>query len=111
MPIPEILDEGAVSEIKAMFPHAEYQPTLSPDEVDPCEFCKGTIDDHKANCVVPHVHALCATVKHLRAENQKLMASRRVHELDNHHNALACGYCAGPLKDELTRLRSQLEKL
>lgn len=32
--------------------------------------------------------------------------SRRVHELDNHHNALACGYCAGPLKNELTRLLS-----
>lgn len=67
MPTPnQILDEKEVAEIAAMFPHAEYQPTLSPDEVDPCEFCKGTIDDHKANCVVPHVHALCATVKQLR---------------------------------------------
>lgn len=67
-----ILDERAVEEIEAMFPNAEYQPTLSPDEVDPCEFCKGTIDDHKAGCVVPHVHALCATVKHLRTDNEGL---------------------------------------
>lgn len=37
--------------------------------------------------------------------------SRRVHELDNHHNALACSYCAGPLKDELMRLKSIVEKL
>lgn len=67
-----ILDDDAIADIAEMFPHAEYQPTLSPDEVDPCEFCKGTIDDHKANCVVPHVHALCQTVRVLRAENERL---------------------------------------
>lgn len=67
-----ILDDDAVREIAEMFPHTEYQPTLSPDEVDPCEFCKGTIDDHKANCVVPHVHALCQTVRALRTKHEWL---------------------------------------
>lgn len=64
----EMLSDREIVEIEEMFPHAEYQPSLSPDEVPPCEFCKGTIDDHKANCVVPHVHALCQTVRALRKE-------------------------------------------
>lgn len=71
---PAILSEAEVAEIADMFPHAEYQPTLSPGEVGPCEFCKGTIDDHKANCVVPHVHALRQTVRVLRTVNEQLHA-------------------------------------
>lgn len=46
-----------------------------------------------------------ARLKEVEAERDKLKASRRVYELDNHHNALACGYCVGPLKDELERLK------
>lgn len=52
--------------------------------------------------------ALCQTVRAAWARLAQCEGSRRVHELDNHHNAMACGYCAGPLKDELTRLQSQL---
>lgn len=29
---------------------------------------------------------------------------------DNHHNALACPYCNGPLKDEIERLKEELDK-
>lgn len=47
----------------------------------------------------------------LAGERDKLTASRRVHELDNHHNALACGYCSGPLRDEVERLQSQMREL
>ena len=67
MPDTQILSDKELAEVAEMFPRAEYNPYLSPDEVDLCEFCKGTIDDHKANCVVPHVHALCHTVRALRA--------------------------------------------
>ncbi|HEU4509052.1 MAG TPA: hypothetical protein VFR78_12475 [Pyrinomonadaceae bacterium] len=49
--------------------------------------------------------------KSLRARLAQCEGSRRVHELDNHHNALACGYCAGPLKDELTRIQAQLAQV
>jgi hypothetical protein len=56
--------------------------------------------------------ALCdpQTVSALIAERDALAASRRVHELDNHHNALACGYCSGPLKDELLRAQAEVER-
>lgn len=49
--------------------------------------------------------SLQSKLTQVEQERDKLKASRRVHELDNHHNALACGYCAGPLKDELERLK------
>lgn len=127
-PIPRILDDAEVNEIAGMFPHAEYQPTLSPDEVDPCEFCKGTIDDHKANCVVPHVHALRATVRAQQdslqmadyaAEEYKRQAEAVVAEvqrerdglrerlaqqqetlksLKNCQNKPVCGHCAALLR-------------
>jgi hypothetical protein len=51
-----------------------------------------------------------ASLSALIAERDALAASRRVHELDNHHNALACGYCSGPLKDELLRLQAEVER-
>lgn len=44
-------------------------------------------------------------VRSLLTRLEQCEGSRRVHELDNHHNALACGYCNGPLKDELLRLQ------
>lgn len=47
----------------------------------------------------------------LREQLARCEGSRRVHELDNHHNALACSYCSGPLKDELLRLQAITEKL
>lgn len=50
-------------------------------------------------------------INNITVDRERLRASRRVHELDNHHNALACGYCAGPIKDESARLQSQLEQL
>lgn len=59
-----ILDDDAVGEIAEMFPHTEYQPEA--ETMPLCAFCEGAIDDHKANCVVPHVHALCQTVRALR---------------------------------------------
>ena len=37
----------------------------------------------------------------LEEELNRALGSRRVPELDNHHNALACAYCNGPLKEEL----------
>jgi Ead/Ea22-like protein len=51
-----------------------------------------------------------ANVSALIAEVERLLASRRVHELDNHHNALACGYCSGPLRDELLRLQAEVQR-
>lgn len=56
--------------------------------------------------ISPEIDALCHTVRALRGRLAACESSRRVHELDNHHNALACGYCAGSLKNELTRLAS-----
>jgi hypothetical protein len=85
----------------------EANTLLSDEQIDAALRDYQLGHDADAAC---HVPALCATVRHLKAENEKLMASRRVHELDNHHNALACGYCAGPLKDELERLK-KLEAL
>jgi hypothetical protein len=46
----------------------------------------------------------------LIADYERLLASRRVHELDNHHNAIVCGYCNGPLKGELLRLQTETER-
>ena len=43
--------------------------------------------------------AVTALVAEAKAE-----ASRRAPEFD-HHNALACRYCAGPLKEEIARLK------
>lgn len=51
-----------------------------------------------------------ALIRDWRALQTRLTAcegSRRVHELDNHHNALACGYCAGPIKEESARLTAE----
>lgn len=67
-PTPVILSEAEVDEVAEMFPHAEYQPDV--EAMPLCAFCDGAIDDHKANCVVPHVHALCATVRALRQAQQ-----------------------------------------
>lgn len=70
-PTPVILSDAEVSEVAEMFPHAEYQPDV--EAMPLCAFCGGAIDDHEANCVVPHVHALCATVRALRAEREAAM--------------------------------------
>jgi hypothetical protein len=51
------------------------------------------------------------TEKDLRERLARCEGSRRVHELDNHHNALACGYCAGPIKEEVERLTREVEHL
>lgn len=61
-----LTDERELQEVEAMFPHAEYQPDA--EAIPLCAFCDGSIDDHKANCVVPHVHALCVTVRALRTD-------------------------------------------
>ena len=45
------------------------------------------------------------------AEVDRLKAARRIGELDNHHNALLCPYCNGPIKDEITRLQAENEQL
>ena len=56
------------------------------------------MDDGKIDAILAEFTALVAEAR------QQAEASRRVPELDNHHNALACGYCAGPLKEEHVRL-------
>lgn len=76
-----------------------------------CEECDEREYNEDGSCRTFTVCGVCwnvlrVQIARLQAENEKLSASRRVHELDNHHNALACGYCAGPLKNELTRLLS-----
>lgn len=81
-----VFTEREVSEIEGMFPHAEYNPRLSADQVDGCEFCKGTVDDHKANCVVPHVHALCATVRAL--EKQLELKTAQYEDAEVHNKGL-----------------------
>lgn len=70
-----------------------------------------------ANAAVLH-DAICAAIDKERAhvaaleeENAKLKASRRVPELDNHHNALVCGYCSGPLRTLVGRLEGALTHL
>jgi hypothetical protein len=57
------------------------------------------------------LRALEAEVARLTEENARLAASRRVPELDNHHNALACGYCAGPLKERAEQAEARLARL
>jgi hypothetical protein len=47
----------------------------------------------------------------LLSEVAQLKASRRVHELDNHHNALACGYCNGPLRERLVETETEIAQL
>jgi hypothetical protein len=66
----KLLTEDEVAEIADMFPHAEYQPKA--EAMPLCSFCDGAVDDHKANCVVPHVHALCHTVRALCEKNAEL---------------------------------------
>jgi hypothetical protein len=56
------------------------------------------------------LRALDAEVARLTEENARLAASRRVPELDNHHNALACGYCAGPLKEHAEQSEARLAR-
>lgn len=115
----KLLSDDEVAEVAAMFPYAEYQPTRSPDEVDPCEFCKGTIDDHKANCVVPHVHALCQTVRALREQLAQSQAgyqratiglSNLYHVITNERcdDAVALGMATSAV-GSLIRLRDELK--
>ena len=56
------------------------------------------LDDGKIDAILAAFTALIAEAR------RQAEASRRVPALDNHHNALACGYCAGPLKEENVRL-------
>jgi hypothetical protein len=71
---------------------------------------KRSDDNVHADAYVQDVTYLRKRVSALITERDALAASRRVHELDNHHNALACGYCGGPLKDELLRLQAEVER-
>lgn len=70
------------------------------------EMWRGRYDEELREHSETQVH-----LAQIELERDQLKASRRVHELDNHHNALACGYCSGPLKDELLRLREQQKQL
>lgn len=78
-----------------------------------CEKCEQETNDEQGNPLTFLVCGRCwnkreEEVKTLREQLARCEGSRRVHELDNHHNALACGYCNGPLKDGLTQLQSEL---
>lgn len=66
----KLLSESEVAEIAEMFPNAEYQPDA--ETMPLCSFCDGAVDDHKANCVVLHVHALCQTVRALWDDVERL---------------------------------------
>ena len=52
-----------------------------------------------------------AEIERLGKENETLKQREFLPMGDNHHNALKCPYCSGPLKDENVRLNKEIEQL
>ena len=67
-----------------------------------------------ARCRSFELVALCQQLykseRELDDENERLKEEKFLPLGDNHHNALACPYCNGPLKEENERLKQQLAK-
>lgn len=61
---------------------------------------------HLAQASLAHLHEEIATVT---KERDDLRAARRIHELDNHHNAALCPYCMPTLEAD-TRAKAQLRE-
>lgn len=103
-PTPVILSESELAEIEA---RSANRPKIGYLETGIGSLRGG---EDAITLLTVDIDVLCQTVRALRERLAACEGSRRVHELDNHHNALACGYCSGPLKDELTRLKKLMEK-
>lgn len=101
----EIMPETKLLTVDELPPlEAACEALKSVDNACEITHAKPEFVEYVLKCNPATVSALCATVRALEARLKQCEGSRRVHEIDNHHNALACGYCAGPLKNELTRL-------
>lgn len=70
----------------------------------------GLIDRIRAWSKCADGYPLDEHINNITVDRERLRASRRVHELDNHHNALACGYCAGPIKEQLEQMTKELNE-